>query len=170
MENNFAFIDSQNLNKGISEDILGKNGKVIFKGWQLDFAKLRVYLKDKYSVEKAFLFIGYIPSNQSLYTILQNAGYLLVFKPTINYANNKSKGNVDAELVMHTILEMPNYDKAVIISGDGDFHCLVEHLNKVNKLKRLFIPNHNKYSSLLRRFSPVISYIDLLRNKLERKS
>ena len=71
-ENTYAFIDSQNLNLGI----LGL-------GWKLDFARFRVYLKDKYRVSKAFLFIGYVAGNESLYTYLQGAGYVLVFKPTL---------------------------------------------------------------------------------------
>ncbi len=48
-ENNYAFIDSQNLNLSI-----------LSLGWKLDFARFRVYLNEKYGVEKAFLFIGYI--------------------------------------------------------------------------------------------------------------
>ena len=55
--NNFAFIDSQNLNLGIIAD-----------GWKLDFTKFRIFLKDKYNVEKSFLFIGYVKGNESLYT------------------------------------------------------------------------------------------------------
>ncbi|MFA5080773.1 MAG: hypothetical protein WC472_04115 [Candidatus Paceibacterota bacterium] len=61
MENNFAFIDSQNLNLGVSKDIYDKKGTLLYYGWKLDFKKLRIYLKDKYSINKAFLFIGYVP-------------------------------------------------------------------------------------------------------------
>ena len=60
----FAFIDSQNLNLGTSKDIY-KNGKLIYKGWKLDFKKFRHYLTDKFKVEKAFLFIGFIQKNKS---------------------------------------------------------------------------------------------------------
>ena len=65
---NYAFIDSQNLNLGVKS-----------QGWKLDFLRFRVFLKDKYRVEKAFIFIGYIPNNQSLYTELQKFGYIYVF-------------------------------------------------------------------------------------------
>ena len=120
--NNYAFIDSQNLNLGIRD-----------QGWKLDFARFRVYLKDKYHVQKAFLFIGYVLGNEALYTHLQEAGYIVIFKPTL--AINKGgkiiiKGNVDAELVLHTMIQYNNYNKAVIVSGDGDFHCLIEYLEK----------------------------------------
>lgn len=44
---NFAFIDNNNLNLAIQE-----------LGWKLDFKRFRVYLKEKYDFEKAYLFIG----------------------------------------------------------------------------------------------------------------
>ena len=57
-------------------------------------------MKDKYGVEKAYLFIGFVPDNQSLYTELQKFGYICIFKPTLEINENgtkKIKGNVDAE-------------------------------------------------------------------------
>ncbi|MBI4321761.1 MAG: NYN domain-containing protein [Chloroflexi bacterium] len=72
-----------------------------------------------------------------MYTYLQQAGYILIFKPTLQGGITKIKGNVDAELVLHTMMEYPNYDKAIIVSGDGDFHCLVEYLEGKNKLHRI---------------------------------
>lgn len=157
-ENNFAFIDSQNLNLAVRE-----------QGWKLDFEKFRVYLKDKYSVVKAFIFIGYVATNQSLYTSLQDKRYILIFKPTLILPNGKPKGNTDAELVLHAMIEYPNYDKAVIIAGDGDYYCLTEYLQKQNKLKKLIIPNRHKYSSLLRKFIHDIAFVTDLRGKLEYK-
>lgn len=99
-KNSYAFIDSQNLNLSIHE-----------QGWLLDFKRFRKYLDDKYGVRKAFLFIGYIPTNQNLYISLQSYGYILVFKPTLILPSGKPKGNVDAELVMHAMIEYPNYEK-----------------------------------------------------------
>ena len=156
-ENNFAFIDSQNLNLSVQE-----------QGWSLDFGKFRKYLSDRFGVSKAFLFIGLVAENQSLYTYLQTVGYILVFKPTLKLPNERVKGNVDAELVLHTMIEYPKYDRAVIITGDGDFHCLVEYLEKQNKIERLVVPNKYKYSSLLRRFNQFISFLNNTREKLGR--
>jgi len=157
-ENNFAFIDSQNLNLAVQD-----------QGWKLDFARFRVYLKDKYCVTKAFLFIGYVATNQGLYTSLQQKGYILIFKPTLYLPGGKVKGNTDAELVLHSMIEYGNYDKAVIVAGDGDYYCLIEHLKKENKLKKLVIPNRHQYSSLLRKFIPDIAFVTDLRKKLEYK-
>jgi len=157
-KNNYAFIDSQNLNLSIQE-----------QGWKLDFGRFRIYLKDRYGVDKAYLFIGYVPTNESLYISLQNSGYILVFKPTLILPSGKPKGNVDAELVMHAMIEYPNYEKAVIVTGDGDYYCLVDYLRKNEKLLRLIVPNRYKYSSLLRKFAPQISFMNDLKGKLERR-
>ncbi len=153
---NYAFIDSQNLNLAIKE-----------QGWKLDFKRFRRYLQDKYGVTKAFLFIGYVADQQSLYTALQEYGYVLIFKPTLPLSGGRVKGNVDAELVLHAMIEFSNYDQAVIVTGDGDFHCLVEHLKKHSKLCRLLIPNKEKYSALLRRFGGDMAFVSDLRAKLE---
>jgi uncharacterized LabA/DUF88 family protein len=155
--NNYAFIDSQNLNLAIRD-----------QGWKLDYSRFRRYLADKYHVTKAFVFLGFLSTNQNLYTALQQAGFILIFKPTLA-AYGKTKGNVDAELVLHTMIEYSNYDKAVIVSCDGDFYCLVKHLLKQNKLEKLIIPNQTKFSSLLREFLPNAVFMNGLKNKLEYK-
>ena len=156
--NNYAFIDSQNLNLSIRA-----------QGWILDFGRFRKYLEDKYEVSKAFLFIGYVAGNESLYTSLQNQGYILIFKPTLYLPDGRVKGNVDAELVLHTMIEYPNYDKATIVTGDGDFYCLVEHLQRQNKLLKLIVPDRSNYSSLLRKFISSIAFMNTLKEKLEYK-
>jgi len=157
-EKNYAFIDSQNLYLSVRQ-----------MGWKLDYQRFRIYLKDKYKVEKAFLFLGYLPDKQSLYTSLQKDGYIIVFKPALQLKDGRIKGNVDAELVLHTMIEFKNYDKAVIISGDGDFACLVDYLISKNKLKKLMIPNQWKYSSLLRKYMSFIVFLNNLKGKIEKK-
>lgn len=167
----YAFIDSQNLNLGVKNNIVRK-GKTIYEGWNLDFGRFRIYLKDKYKVSKAYLFIGMKPGNEKLYTSLQENGYILIFKPTLEMkreGKTVTKGNVDAELVLHAMIQHPNYDKAVIVSGDGDFYCLVEYLEENKKLGRLLIPNRMAFSSLLWKFRKHIDFVSVLKNKLEYK-
>ena len=155
---NYAFIDSQNLNLSIKQ-----------QGWKLDFKRFRIYLQQKYNVTKAFLFIGYIASNQRLYDTLQSFGYILIFKPTMKISTGEVKGNVDSELVLSAITEISNYNKAIIVAGDGDYACLVEYLLKQNKLEKLIVPDINKYSFLLTKFLKHAVFMNNLRNKLENK-
>jgi len=165
----YAFIDSQNLNLGTSKNIY-KKGKLIYKGWRLDFKKFRKYLKNKFRIGKAFLFIGYIPQNKSLYRNLKRYGYELIYKPTVKDNYGKPKGNVDAELVLHAAaIEYKKYHKAVIVTGDGDYRCLYDFLISKKKLLRIIIPNEKSESSLLRPFQKYKTFLSFERNKLELK-
>jgi uncharacterized LabA/DUF88 family protein len=158
--NNYAFIDSQNINLGVRG-----------LGWRLDFARFRVYLSDKYGITKAFLFLGYIAVNEPLYAFLRESGFICVFKPTLILPDGKTKGNIDAELVLHTMIQYPNFDQGLIATGDGDFYCLVEYLQQENKLLKVLIPNQERYSMLLRKFSTpennALDFMNPLREKLE---
>lgn len=79
-----------------------------------------------------------------------------MFKPVLEIIKRKK------------VIEFNHYDKAIIVSGDGDFHCLVEYLEEKGKLKKIIVPN-KKYSSLLRKFSSYIVNINLFKKKLVRK-
>lgn len=163
----YAFIDSQNLNLGTNKNIY-KNGKLIYKGWKLDFKKFRQYLSDKFRAQKAFLFIGYIKKNRNLYRNLKRFGYELVFKPTVKDNSGKLKGNVDAELVLHSAaIEFPHYDKAVIVAGD--YRCLHEFLIENKKLFKIIIPNRKSESSLLKPFQNYKVFLIRDRDRIEWK-
>lgn len=97
-------------------------------------------------------------------------GYILIFKPILTSDDGKVKGNVDAELVLQAMIDYQNYDKAVIISSDGDFYCLVKYLYENNKLKMVLSPYYKTCSVLLRRVAKdKLSFFDNLRAKLEYK-
>lgn len=154
----YAFIDSQNLNLGIRS-----------QGWQIDYKKFRLYLRNKYNVTTAYMFIGMVEDNQQLYTRLQEAGFILIFKPTVRYFENGKqtvKGNVDAELVLQAAaIDFDNYDKAIIVSGDGDFLCLVQYLSEKEKLLHLMAPNRH-FSKLLRKYSRYVVVLSELKKSL----
>lgn len=137
-------------------------------GWKLDWRRFRVYLKEKYGVSKAFLFLGFIPENQQLYTFLQQAGFILVFKPILQAKTGEPKGNIDADLVLKAMTEYANYERAVIVTSDGDFYSLVEYLYKNGKLETVLSPSSAKCSALLKRTARErIHFFDTLRGKLE---
>lgn len=155
--NNYAFIDSQNLNLGVRS-----------LGWALDFEKFRIYLKEKYCVTRAYVFVGYMEENSKLYTFLQKAGYICIFKPTLAHKDGTIKGNCDAELVLQTMIDYQEYDKAVVVTGDGDFYCLINYLIKKEKLGVLIIPSRYRFSALLdfKIFRPYLRFVNDLESKL----
>lgn len=158
----FAFIDSQNLNLGVQR-----------AGWKMDWRKFREFLAKQYNVTKAYMFIGYVAENEDMYNQLHEAGFLIVLKPTIDTSNPDDsnskplvKGNIDAELVLYAMKEMPNYAKAIIVSGDGDFYCLAEYLEQKGRLSAIMTPNW-KYSTLLKPYEKYIVRLDQKRGQLE---
>lgn len=174
----YAFIDSQNLNVSVQKF-----------GWKMDWRKFRRFLADEYGVTKAYMFIGYVPEYESIYELMHEAGYAVVLKPTFDLtrpqpemlevmdeaqspkkqvdAEEKKpvKGNIDAELVLWAMKEISNYDKAIIVSGDGDFYSLVEYLEGKGRLLYVLAPTGH-YSSLYNRYEKYIIRIDQFRRQL----
>ncbi len=119
---------------------------------------------------KAYLFIGYLPENANLYRALQEYGYLLIFKNVLQKKDGTVKGNVDAELVLHAMIQYGNYEKAVIVTSDGDFACLVEYLYGKEKLETVLSPYFETCSILLKRAARErIAFFQKLRTKLAYK-
>ncbi len=139
-KNNYAFIDSQNVHKGIQS-----------LGWELDWKKFRIYLKDKYGTQTAFLFLGFMPNKSKLYEYLQQCGYILIFKPLVFDSAGKPKGNCDADLVLHSIIKMQEYERAVIVTSDGDFYSLVRYLYDHKKLEMVLSSYVRTCSKLLKK-------------------
>ena len=176
----FAFIDTQNLNLGVQK-----------AGWKMDWRKFRQFLADKYGVTKAYMFIGYIPEYENIYEQMHEAGYAVVLKPTFDLTRPQPemqevmdeeqgitpqkpaepeekkpvKGNIDAELVLWAMKEMSNYEKAIIVSGDGDFYTLVEYLEQKGRLLNLLAPSQH-YSSLYNRYEKYVVRLDQFRREL----
>jgi uncharacterized LabA/DUF88 family protein len=157
--NNYAFIDSQNFHLGVKK-----------LGWQLDYRKFRIYLREKYGVEKAYIFIGFIESNRGLYDNLLRWNFDLVFKPIVITSDGNVKGNIDADLVLKAMAEFNNYDKAVIVSSDGDFYSLVNYLDECGKLEAVLTSEVESCSRLLQEAAKNnLRFINEMQNKLEYK-
>ena len=159
-QTNYAFIDGTNLHL-----------TMVNVGWQLDYSKFRVYLSEHYGVCKAYYFIGYVPENANLYANLQSYGYILIFKPTLEIKGGRIKGNCDAEMVLQAMIDLNHYEKAVLVTSDGDFACLVKYLNSVDKVERVLAPCRSGCSHLLKKAAgSKVAFIDDLKGKLEYKT
>ena len=91
--NNIAYIDGQNLFMGTTKSE---------PSWHIDLSRFRVYLKNKYGIEKAYYHLGYINDGevyQNLYESIQSAGFVLVFREHNSAMMGAKKGNVDSNIV-----------------------------------------------------------------------
>jgi uncharacterized LabA/DUF88 family protein len=156
---NFAFIDAQNVYMGTRA-----------QGWTIDAHKLRTYLRDKYHVSEAFWFVGFLPDMQNFYTLLQRAGFTTVFKEVARDPDGTPKGNVDVDLTLHAVDLKDQYERAVLLTSDGDFASLVRYLRERDKLQVILSPHRAHTSYLLRRAAGPgkLEFLEAVRHKLER--
>lgn len=164
MSNNLAYIDGNNLYRGVNNS-----------GWKIDFFRFRKWLSDKYHVSKAYYFIGLIPKEKDLYTALQEAGFTLIFKEVVYNDQGQPKGNCDADLVLQVVSDAYENvcDQQVIVTSDGDYSSLIKFLQAKNKLRIILSPSiQEKCSILLKRTNAPITYLNEVKEKisLKRKS
>lgn len=130
-EQNWVFIDLQNLYKGTQE-----------RGWKIDWHSFRTYLTQKYSAVKAVIFTGFVSGNEWLYRKLYSAGFQIETRPTkILPDGTIDGGNVDADLASFVMDFKTEYTKAIIVADDGDYFRTIQSLKRQNKLK-LIISSH----------------------------
>lgn len=160
-EGNWAFIDMQNLYKGVQE-----------KKWKINWKLFRQYLEQKYAVTKAVVFMGYVKENIGLYHSLKNAGFVLEFRKVNQLKDGRiDGGNVDADLASYVMDYKNDYEKAIIIADDGDYCRTIESLVRQKKLA-LIISSHSikETSYLIKKIAPkIILSIESLRPIIEYK-
>lgn len=160
---NIAFIDGQNLHLGTSEN-----------NWKVDFRKLSIYLKENYDVSQAYYFLGYVSTTeQDLYKNIRKAGFIILFKEHGEDLLAKKKGNVDTDIVfeiMKTLIEDKDFNKIILVSGDGDYKKLVDYLIKKDKFLKILFPN-SKASSLYKKLgSEFYDYLISIKTYIEYKN
>lgn len=164
---NLAFIDGQNLHLGVKEE-----------GWKIDLKRFRIYLKDKYKVSDAYYFLGHIQDDagpQKLYEQIQRAGFILLFKDHTSIMLGTKKGNVDTDIVfnmMRNLIDNKDFEKIVLVSGDGDYRRTVEYLIEKNRFLKMLFPNKRFASSLYKSLTALyFDYLSLpeVKHKIEYK-
>ena len=156
---NYAFVDGQNLYMGTARREVGP--------WKINLARFRIYLEQKYSVAKAYYFLGYVQEeNQELYKEIQNAGFVLIFRQHNPAMLGTKKGNVDSDIIFHIMKKLykkEDFDKIILGSGDGDYKLLVDFLIEENRFEKILFPNRKFASSLYKELGS--GYFDYLENK-----
>ncbi|MEK7586798.1 MAG: NYN domain-containing protein [Patescibacteria group bacterium] len=157
-----AYVGGANLHQGVKS-----------LDWNLDYARFRIWLTEKYNVDIAYLFIGLIPKYKDLYTYLQKAGFTLVFKEVVYDGNGKAKGNCDADLIVQAMKD--SYEektvKSILVSSDGDYTQLVKFWQNRGQIQVILSPAPpKKCSILLKRTEIKIVYLDDKKNVLGYKN
>ena len=150
---NHAYVDATNLDKGTSKS-----------AWRVDYHKFYIWLKEKHHIKRAYIFIGYIPRYDNLYARMREAGFLVRFKDTVNDKDGHVKGNCDADLVLRSVRDVHEsvFEKAIIVSSDGDFGSLVSFLQEKEKMDRVISPNKD-CSILIMRTGVPVTYLNDIR-------
>jgi uncharacterized LabA/DUF88 family protein len=172
--NNFAFIDGTNLHLTYE-----------YLDWKLDYQKLRNYLYKKLNVSVAHYFIGKTIENEDIYKTLESYDYNIKLKEPSPYTTEEEvcpycgkvivpemtryKSDCDSFMTLQVMSDFPLYDKAVLITSDGDFDNLVKKLLLQDKLRMVFAPCKEGCSWLLRSAARGrIAFIDDYRDELEK--
>lgn len=156
--NNYAYIDGANLHKGVESS-----------AWQLDYRRFRSWIRQKFGVTDAYLFIGLMSKHADLYTSLQSKGYILVFKEIVYDGVGRAKGNCDADLVLQAARDYyENHPVSVLlVSSDGDYAPLVRFWQEKKVPCAIVSPRPtDKCSILLKRTGIPIIYLEDMKYKL----
>lgn len=117
-------------------------------GWFVDTRKLLSYIGTNFGdISDAFYYIGQDsppPARQKGYLdALAQMGYSVVTKPIKSIYDTKTgaikrKANLDIEIVLDMFNTIDRYDRAVLISGDGDFERALQQLRARGKAFHVF--------------------------------
>lgn len=183
---NIAFIDGQNLYFGTTKcsdcskylNIEIQNMKIsdckCGYAWEINLNKFRTYLREKYNIsEEAYYFLGYLHNeNTDLYKEIQKSGFIVSFKEHYKLQKTKKKGNVDTDIVFEIMKKLVDggndFNKIVLVSGDGDYKKLVQYLISKNKFEKILFPNKKFASSLYKEFgSEFFDYMENLKTYIK---
>lgn len=145
------YIDGSNLHKGMNTET-----------YELDYAKFYRYLFDSYKPSHIYIFLGFVSGRQPLYDYLTHCGYHLIFKETFQHKDGEVKGNIDGELIVQCLEDHyeDSYELGILISGDGDFACLIDFWKRKNVKIKIFAPNKKNCSYLLKKHNVPLVFLN----------
>ena len=108
-------------------------------GFDVDYRNLLEFFRKKTHVIRAYYYSAVLETEEysplkPLTDWLAYNGYTLVTKPAKEFTDSlgrrRVKGNMDIEVAVDMLELAPRIDHAVLFSGDGDFRCLVEAMQR----------------------------------------
>lgn len=165
---NLAFVDGQNLYMNTAKREVDP--------WFVDLKRFRVYLAENYDVKTAFYYLGYAQDSlraEERYEKIQDAGFILVFKQHSEAMVGNKKGNVDSDIIfsiMKRLYKKEDFDKIVLVSGDGDYKNLVDFLIEEGRFEKILLPDKKRASSLYKKLgSEYYDHLGNIRTYIERR-
>lgn len=87
--------------------------------------------------EAELILIGRHLDRIKFYRMLDKSGYQLMLKPVKSYNQEdgtvKRKANCDVDMAFRLMKEKDNFERVVVLSGDGDFLPVLKHLREITK-------------------------------------
>jgi len=108
-------------------------------GFDIDYKRLLALFSKQANMVRAFYYTALVDDQEyspirPLVDWLDYNGYTMVTKPTKEFTDasgrRKIKGNMDLELATDVLEIADRLDHIVIFSGDGDFRCVVEAVQR----------------------------------------
>lgn len=106
--------------------------------------------------EAQLFLIGRHLQRTRFYLRLDEFGYKLFLKPVKLYEQDdgttKRKANCDVDMAFHLMKEKDNFDRAVVLSGDGDFLPVLKYL-KENEKEVVILGRGGRTAKEIRQFA-----------------
>jgi uncharacterized LabA/DUF88 family protein len=141
---------------------------------RIDYKRFKEILSKDYHLVGAFAYLGVpekIPSSkEGFLKYIEGAGYVVQKRPLRKFADGSTKQKGIDIYIYKDLVELAEedaYDKAVLVSGDGDFVDAVKRLKRLKKLYEVW-SFRNSLSKLLRKEAgeDKIHYIDDILNEI----
>jgi uncharacterized LabA/DUF88 family protein len=82
----------------------------------------------------------------------------------------KKKGNVDSDIIFHVMKKLylkEDFNKVLLVSGDGDYKLLVDFLITEKRFEKILFPNKKFASSLYKKIgSQFFDYLENFKGKI----
>jgi len=163
----YAFVDAANM--------IYRNQYV--HSWTIDLKKLLTYLQHRYGVSRTLYYGGIDNRNRTqvqLYGKLAMWGYELRLNPVKRFVNDKGewylKADVDARMAFEAMKLQSEYDRAVLLTGDGDFFWLLEYLLQKKERVWLLADPRKTAKELKKLIGSNFANLNNLRSQLEYQS
>jgi uncharacterized LabA/DUF88 family protein len=160
----YAFVDASNIIYRDTDE----------NPWKIDLQKLIKYLRERFEVGRVFYYGGIDNRNETqvkLYKKLEDWGYELRLNPVKKFVNIRgefyTKADVDSRMTFEMMKYLSEYDRAVVLTGDGDFEWVLEYLLG-NKEKIWLLASPGKTAKELKKLvGRDFANLDNLRGQLE---